>query len=62
MIAMSRCGAICLMVGGPTPLGRGRTDAPGKRIEYIELIWSKDEGNTSLLLGAIVLIGMKYEL
>ena len=46
MIAMSRCGAICLMVGGPTPLGRGRTDAPGKRIEYIELIWSKDEGNT----------------
>ena len=46
MIAMSRCGAICLMVGGPTPLGRGRTDAPKKRIEYIELIWSKDEGNT----------------
>ena len=33
------------MVGGPTPLGRGRTDAPGKR-KYIELIWSKDEGNT----------------
>ena len=28
MIAMSRCGAICLMVGGPTPQGRGHTDAP----------------------------------
>ena len=46
MIAMSRCGAICLMVGGPTPLGRGRTDAPEKRIEYIASIWSKDEDNT----------------
>ena len=28
MIAMSRCGAICLMVGGPTPQGRGHKDAP----------------------------------